>query len=151
MSGRIVVGIDGTEDSVPALRWAVAEGDLRGAEVEAVHAWAYVPVAAPADAGLVPLAWSESNEMLDASEHAAQSVASEQLESVLGPDHRVKVSIMQGEPASALLAAAEGADLLVVGNRGRGSLTQTLLGSTSAKVSDRATCPVVVVRSTRGD
>ena len=146
MSGKIVVGIDGTQTSVAALRWAVAEGALREAQVEAVHTWSYVPVAAPADAGLVPLAWSESSEMLDASEQAAQLVANEQLESVLGPDHGVAVTIVQGEPAAALLAAAEGADLLVVGNRGRGSLAQALLGSTSAKVSDRATCPVVVVR-----
>ena len=56
------------------------------------------------------------------------------------------VSVVQGEPAAVLLAAAEGADLLVVGNRGRGSLAQALLGSTSARVSDRAQCPVVVVR-----
>ena len=151
MSGKIVVGIDGTDDSTPALRWAAAEGELRGVEVEALHAWAYVPVAAPAGAGLVPLAWSESSDILDASEHAAQEVAREQLTSVLGPDHGVTVTLAHGEPAAALIAAAEGADLLVVGNRGRGSLAQALLGSTSAKVSDRAPCPVVVVRSTSGD
>jgi nucleotide-binding universal stress UspA family protein len=46
-----------------------------------------------------------------------------------------------------LLAAAETADLLVVGNRGRGSFAQALFGSISARVSDRAHCPVVVVHA----
>ncbi len=46
-----------------------------------------------------------------------------------------------------LLAAAQEADLLVVGNRGRGNLAAALLGSTSAKVADEAPCPVVVVRA----
>jgi nucleotide-binding universal stress UspA family protein len=46
-----------------------------------------------------------------------------------------------------LLEAAQDADLLVVGNRGRGNITAALLGSTSAKVADEAPCPVVVVRA----
>ena len=51
------------------------------------------------------------------------------------------VTVAQGDATDALLDACEGADLLVVGNRGRGSFTQALLGSTSGKVSDRAPAP----------
>ena len=54
---------------------------------------------------------------------------------------------MEGGSAEALVAAAADADLLVVGNRGRGNLAAALLGSTSAKVADEAPCPVVVVRA----
>jgi nucleotide-binding universal stress UspA family protein len=151
VAGRIVVGIDGSEDSAGALRWAVAEADLRGADVEAVHAWTLMPVAAPPDAGLVPLAWTESSEVLDASQRAAERVAHDELTAVLGAEHRVRLSVVLGEPAAALLEAAEDAELLVVGNRGRGSFAQTLFGSTSAKVSDRASCPVVIVRSPGND
>ena len=111
-----------------------------------IHAWSYVPIAAPPDAGLVSLGWTESAEVLEASGRAAERAAQDELAAVLGADHRVRVSVVQGEPAAALLAAAEDAELLVVGNRGRGSFAQALLGSTSAKVSDRAACPVVVVR-----
>ena len=99
-----------------------------------------------ADAGLVSLGWTESAEVFEASGRAAERAAQDELAAVLGADHRVRVSVVQGEPAAALLAAAEDAELLVVGNRGRGSFAQALLGSTSAKVSDRAACPVVVVR-----
>ena len=147
MAGRIVVGIDGSEHSAEALRWAVEEAELRGATVEAVHAWSYVPVATPADGGLVPMAWTESTEVFDATRRAAEQLAAEQVRRVLGDENDVVVTVAQGDATDALLDACEGADLLVVGNRGRGSFTQALLGSTSGKVSDRAPCPVVVVRA----
>jgi nucleotide-binding universal stress UspA family protein len=147
MAARIVVGIDGSEHSAEALRWAVEEARLRGATVEAVHAWSYVPVAMPADGGLVPIAWTESTEVFDATRGAAEQMAVEQVRSVVGDENDVVVTVVQGDATDALLDACEGADLLVVGNRGRGSFTQALLGSTSGKVSDRAPCPVVVVRA----
>jgi nucleotide-binding universal stress UspA family protein len=147
MAGRIVVGIDDTEHAAAALRWAVAEAELRNATVEAVHAWSYVPIPAPADAGMVPLAWSESTELRDAAQEAAERLAHDRVRDVVGDDARVRVSVVEGDPAGALVGAAEGADLLVVGNRGRGGMAQTLLGSTSARVSDVAPCPVVVVRA----
>jgi nucleotide-binding universal stress UspA family protein len=147
MAGRIVVGIDGSEHSAEALRWAVEEARLRGATVEAVHAWSYVPVATPADGGLVPMAWTDSTEVFDATRRAAEQLAAEQVRRVVGEDHDVVVIVSQGDATDALLDACDGADLLVVGNRGRGSFTQALLGSTSGKVSDRAPCPVVVVRA----
>jgi nucleotide-binding universal stress UspA family protein len=142
MAGRIVVGIDGSEHSSAALRWAVEEAKLRGATVEAVHAWAYVPVTTPADSGLVPVAWTDSIDALQ---------ASDQVRDVLGDDHDVTVSLVQDDAADALTHAAAGADLLVVGNRGRGALKEALLGSTSGRVADHAPCPVVVVRAPRSD
>ncbi|HET9288884.1 MAG TPA: universal stress protein [Gaiella sp.] len=147
MPGRIVVGIDGSEHAAAALRWAVEEAALRGATVEAVHAWSYVPVTTPADSGLVPMAWTESADVLEATQHAAERIASEQVRDVLGDDHGVTVSLVQGDATDALITAAEGADLLVVGNRGRGALAEALLGSTSGRIADHAPCPVVIVRA----
>lgn len=147
MTGRIIVGIDGTEHAAAALRWAVAEAGLRDATVEAVHAWTYVPMPTPADPGMVPLAWTENTDVRDATRETARRLAHTSVRDVVGEDERVQVTVVEGDPAAALVVAAEGADLLVVGNRGRGSLAQALLGSTSAKVSDVAPCPVVVVRA----
>ena len=70
---------------------------------------------------------------------------------VLGDDHDVTVSLVQDDAADALTHAAAGADLLVVGNRGRGALKEALLGSTSGRVADHAPCPVVVVRAPKSD
>ena len=147
MAGKIVVGIDGSAHAAEALRWAAEEAALREATLEAVHAWSYVPVATPADSGLVPMAWTDNVELLDATRQAAEDAAAAQVVEVLGPDAEVTISVVEGGPAEALLEAAKDADLLVVGNRGRGNLAAALLGSTSAKVADEAPCPVVVVRA----
>ena len=147
MGGRIVVGVDGSDEAAAALRWAVEEAKLRGAAVEAVHAWSYVPMTTAADSGLVPMAWTESAEMLEATQAAGARIAEQQVESVLGAGHDVAISLVQGDASEALLEAATGADLLVVGNRGRGALKGALLGSTSGRVADHAPCPVVIVRA----
>ncbi len=147
MAGRIVVGIDGSDESAAALRWAVEEAKLRDARVEAVRAWNYVPMTTTADSGLVPMSWTESTEMIDATHEAAMRAAEQQVESVLGTGHDVAVALVQGDASDALLESAMGADLLVVGNRGRGAFKEALLGSTSGRVADHAPCPVVVVRA----
>ncbi len=147
VAGRIVVGVDGSDESAAALRWAVEEARLRDARVEAVHAWSFVPMTTAADSGLVPMAWSDSSEMLEATHDAAARIAEEQVTGVLGAGHGVELSLVQGDASDALLEAAQGADLLVVGNRGRGALKEIFLGSTSGRVADHAPCPVVIVRA----
>ena len=110
-----------------------------------------MPVTTPADSGLVPMAWTDNMGLLDVTRQAAEEAAAAQVAEVLGPDHTATISVVEGGAAEALLAAAEDADLLVVGNRGRGNLAAALLGSTSAKLADEAPCPVVVVRAHAGE
>ena len=151
MARRIVVGIDGSPEAAAALRWALEEAELRGAEVEAVHAWAFTAPVTPADTGLVPMTWTDGADALDATREAAEHVAHDQVRAVAGDRASVDVTVVQGDAADALLARAENADLLVVGNRGRGNLAQVLFGSISARVSDKAHCPVVVVHASEAD
>jgi len=145
--GRIVVGIDGSEHAAAALRWAADEASLRSATLVAVHAWSFVPVTTPADSGLVPMAWTESIEVLDASRAAAETTAGDVVRRVLGAENDAVVKVVEGGTTSVLLEAAQDADLLVVGNQGRGNIASALLGSTSAEVADAAPCPVVIVRA----
>jgi nucleotide-binding universal stress UspA family protein len=147
MAGRIVVGIDGSPESAAALRWAAEEAKLREASVEAVHVWNYIPMTTAADSGLVPMSWTDSAEMVDATHDAASRAAAQEVEDVLGAGHGVTISLVQGDASEALLETAKGADLLVVGNRGRGAIKELLLGSTSGRVADHAPCPVVIVRA----
>lgn len=135
----IVVGVDTSDGARRALDWAVKEGELRGATVEAVHVWQF-PVFAATPLGTAPLdtgeleanARKQFDEVIDAVDAAA----------LVAPIVRTFVA---GHPASKLLDAADGADLLVVGTRGHGGFTGLLLGSTSQQVTHHAPCPVVIV------
>ena len=147
VAGKIVVGVDGSSHAAAALRWAAEEASLRSARLEVVHAWTFVPVTTPADSGLVPMAWTDNVELLDVTRQAAEEAAVAQVAEVLGPDNDATISVVEAGPAEALVDAAADAELLVVGNRGRGNFAAALLGSTSAKVADSAPCPVVVVRA----
>lgn len=142
-----MVGIDGSKHASAALRWAAEEAALRAATLEAVHAWSFVPAATPGDAGLVPMSWTDNMEILDATRDAAERSAADHVRVVLGDNHAARVTVTEGSASDVLLAAAADADLLVVGNQGRGNLASALLGSTSAKLADSAPCPVVIVRA----
>lgn len=142
MAGRIVVGVDGSGGSVHALRWAFVEAGLRDATVDAVHCWHYPYSASTEITGMA--AGVVSREDLE-------TVASEVLDVSL--DHAgpapagvtVNPNLVQGGAAFALLEAAVGADMLVVGSRGHGGFTGLLLGSVSQQIVHHAPCPVVVI------
>lgn len=137
--GRIVVGVDGSPGSRSALRWAVAEARLRGASVEVATAYSMSYVAMNPE-----LAYLEaSSEALVArvKEMQARLVAEEGT-----PELTIMQRVVPGPAAGALVQVAQGAELLVVGSRGRGRVRDLLLGSVSSYVAHHAPCPVVVVR-----
>lgn len=134
----IVVGVDGSEQSVAALRFAVGEAALRGAGVTAVYALEVPTVPWPGLTGLVGTALEEANHVLGrAIDRAFAGVLAEV------PLER---EVVEKSPAAALLEAAAGGDLLVVGSRGRGGFAGLLLGSVSLQCALHATCPVAIVR-----
>jgi nucleotide-binding universal stress UspA family protein len=139
--GRIVVGVDGSEHSRRALRWALEEAELRGATLQAVAAWSY-PYMVGADA-VVTSAMVDPRELQAT---AAQSLE-EAIEACATPAQRQSIerTVVEDRPARALLDAARDADLLVVGSRGRGGFKGLLLGSVSSQCVHHAPCPVVVV------
>jgi nucleotide-binding universal stress UspA family protein len=137
--GRIVVGVDGSETSKQALRWAVHQAELTGDTLEAITTW-HIPSAAYG--APVPLPTGYDFQQM------SQQTLDDAVHEVLGDDPAVKASTMvtEGQAAHTLLEAAKGADLLVVGSRGHGSLTGMLLGSVSEHCVAHSPCPVVVVR-----
>ncbi|HET7486708.1 MAG TPA: universal stress protein [Acidimicrobiales bacterium] len=135
---RIVVGIDRSPEAVAALRWAYEEARVRGAVLEVVHAWRLPFAGDPA--GLA----AEPRSFLGAATHLLSSVVDGELSD--HPGVEVVQTLVNGDPAAALIAKGEGADLVVVGSRGHGGFTGLLLGSVSHKVADHAPCPVAIVR-----
>lgn len=140
--GRIVVGVDGSEPSLQALRWAVRQAALTGAELEAVIAWEMSPAYGWGGLPALP-------EDFDL-EAATARVLEEAVETALTPEQAATVTrrTVLGNAAQAVLDRGEGAELIVVGVRGHGTFRATLLGSVSHTVTLHATCPVVVVRGT---
>lgn len=135
----IVVGLDGSDGAADALRWAVAEGAIRGWAVEAVLAW-----------GFLDQHHASGGERFDPdySSKDANDALARYVEVAVGEQAAASVEqrIVADLPARALLGAAENAALLVVGARGLGGFRGLLLGSVSQKCLHEATCPVAVIR-----
>jgi nucleotide-binding universal stress UspA family protein len=136
-ASRIVVGVDGFESSAAALRWAIHQATLTGAVVEAVTAWHIPP-----NSGLVAV-----TDMPDYQDDARVILTEAIAETcMLDPDVEVRPRVVEGRAGPVLAEAAEGADLLVVGNRGHGGLAEALLGSVGQYCVHHAPCPVVIMR-----
>ena len=136
----VVVGVDGSPASSAALELAADEARLRHARLRVVGAWSFPTFAAGT---YVPAGAYE-----DFPEQLAAAVAAQIVE-VLGasPDIPVEQVVEEGPAARVILDAAKGAELVVVGSRGRGGFSGLLLGSVSTQVVHHAHCPVLVARS----
>jgi len=136
--GRIVVGVDGSSSSRNALRWAVGEAEQTGADVQVVMTWhnPYPDLWVPhGPSGTEPL-------------ELIRRVLERIVKEVLGDSPAVPVEALalEGPAARVLVETAQGADLLVVGNRGLSGFMEVLLGSVTLHCVSHAPCPVVVVR-----
>ena len=137
----IIVGIDGSDHSRRALEWAVQEAAIR-------HAPLTVLVVQPAIAGYTGTAVAYPGDAALADQ--ARKTAQEETDQVVaglggsGPES-VTVQSAIGIPAAVLIAASQGADLVVVGSRGNGGFKELVLGSVSTQVTHHAHCPVVVI------
>lgn len=149
MSKAIVVGVDGSDASREALRWAADEARLRSASLVAVHAWSFVPAQPIGDPGMLAMPAGDLAGQLGAESEAAHAALEAAVLDALGaePDIEVEQKLVEGEAGDALVAASESADLVVVGSHGRSGLKAALLGSVSRHVASHAACPVVVVKT----
>ncbi|MDQ2726919.1 MAG: universal stress protein [Actinomycetota bacterium] len=135
----IVVGIDGSDASRDALRWAARQAELTGASLRAVMTW-HMPAAAYGTPMPVPVDMDLPGE----SRRALDRVIADSLDGTAA--FKVSSTVVEGHPAVELLRAARAAELLVVGSRGHGAFAGMLLGSVSEHCVSHAPCPVVVVR-----
>lgn len=138
-----VVGVDGSANSRAALDWAIGHVHQQGGGVvRAVMSWSYPPMAAagyPLGGGLPP-----AEAMSEATDAALEELVAG---IVLTDDVVIEPVVREGAAASAVIAEAEGADVVVVGKRGHGGFLGLLLGSVATQVANHAPCPVVIVPS----
>ncbi|MEY9490931.1 nucleotide-binding universal stress UspA family protein [Streptomyces calvus] len=135
----LVVGVDGSDDSLSAVDWAVDEAARHGLPLRLIHASLWERYE-----GLVPSGTLERSSEQVMAEHIVASAA--ERARLRNPDVKVSTDILPKEAADALLHEGNNASALVTGPRGRGELKGLLLGSVSLAVAARAHCPVIVVR-----
>ena len=140
-SFRIIVGVDGSDQSKAAMDWAIEESRRRKGEVPAVTAWSF-----PYVSDAMGTAWDYEIFQKD-----AQAILEAELERVKDQGVTVTGRIVEGNPASALIDASKDADLVAVGSRGHGGFTGMLLGSVSHQTIHHAHCPVLVIREPDAD
>ena len=135
----VIVGADGSRESLRAVEWAAREAALRGTSLRIV---AVPPLprrmtVTPATPGTVSDVVEQS--MSEALAAAAQQAAAQQ------PGLTIETHLVAGAPAEVLAGAAEDAALVVLGSRGAGGFSALVLGSVSEECVHRASCPVTVV------
>jgi nucleotide-binding universal stress UspA family protein len=148
VNGVIVVGVEGSETSHEALRWAAQEARLRSARLVAVYAWTFIPPQPIGDPGMLAVPAGDLPGQLDAESEAARVALDDAVEVILGAESGIEVErkLVERDPGEALVAESEDADLVVVGSHGRTGFRAALLGSVSRHVVDHSKCPVVVVK-----
>ena len=148
--GRIVVGVDGSEGSRAALRWALRQADGQDATVEAVTVFSCPAPGALLAMEAMPIPQVNVDELRrEAEELLGTTVAQVQEEVDVHPE--VVEAVLEGPVARRLIERADGADLLVVGSRGLGGFRGLLLGSVGHQVVSHAPCPVVVLPHVEDD
>jgi len=134
-AARIVVGVDGSEGSKAALRWAARQADLTGATLVAIVTWQF-----PAFYGWVP----EDVDFAELARRGLDEALGEVF--VAGRPATLETRVVEGFAAQVLVAASADAELLVVGSRGYGGVADALLGSVSTYCIHHAHGPVTIIR-----
>lgn len=138
----IIVGVDGSPESKVAVDWAARDAALRGAALKLVHV--LVPPAVmtfpevPMPPGYLQWQEDEGRKLLEA---ARETVT----EAVRGASVEVSTDMLSGPSVPVLAEESAGAQMIVVGSRGRGALARGLLGSISTGLAHRAHCPVAII------
>lgn len=139
---RVVVGVDGSEQSIDALRWAARFAAGTGARIDVLTTWEpragmtgpFIATAGGANVG---------------PEQTAQAMLSHAVDEAYGRDRPPNVTMhaRQGAAAHILTEESETAQLLVIGSRGLSEVAGLLLGSVSAHLAEKAQCPVLIMHA----
>ncbi|MGI0019573.1 MAG: universal stress protein [Nitrososphaera sp.] len=141
MPSKILVPVDGSANSKRALEKAVTMAKDSSSSVTALYVMEKPPTV-----------YIESQKVLDDAmakyKKEADAVLDEYEALATGRGVKIEAVMAQGEPATTIVNYTEkgGFDMIVMGSRGRGKITEAVLGSVSSKVLKDAKCPVVIVK-----
>lgn len=158
--GHVVVGVDGSEESGAALAWAANYAGERDATLHVVNVYRVSDEANPHDVGgaggesgvsfqgqtaQLAAGWREEHDRF-AQQQAEARIQRMVTDAGIDPSKVVAVAVEGRKPARALIEAAQDADMLVLGSRGRGGFAGLVLGSVSQQLAGYAPCPLLILR-----
>lgn len=131
----IIVGVDGSEQSIEALRYGAKLAAAFGSPLNVVITWDF-PVTLDS---YYPVNWSPEND--------AQTILDETIDTAFGDarPEKITTAVLHGAAARSLIEASKDAGMLVLGSRGRGGFVGLMLGSVSSSCAAHAHCPVVII------
>jgi nucleotide-binding universal stress UspA family protein len=139
-TGEILLAVDGSPHSDPAVGFAFEEAALRGAMLTALHTWTHPKPAAPGD--MLPLVYDLPELEAEEARVLTEALAGWHAKY---PDVTVRRRLVRARTRPTLIEETSRAQLAVVGTRGHGGFTGMLLGSVSQAALHHADCPVVIV------
>lgn len=139
-SNRIVVGVDGSQSSVAALRYAARMAKALREPLHVVTTWTAPPIDP-----YMAIEWSPA-------EYARETL-DETIDQAFGekPPHDLTRDVLLGSAARTLIGLSDSASMLVLGSRGHGGFVGLLLGSVSAACAEHAHCPVLIVHTKKAN
>ncbi|XAS76722.1 universal stress protein [Dermatophilaceae bacterium Sec6.4] len=138
-TGRIVVGVDGSEPSKQALRWAAFVASTTGSSIDAVATWRLNGFTAGPRLMDNPASFDRSGEVAKMLDETIAEVFADT------PPAALNRVVQEGNAATVLVEASRDAGMLIVGSRGRGGFVGLMLGSVSTACSAHSKCPVMVI------
>ena len=139
---RVVVGVNGSPSSRAALRWAVNHAALNGGTVDAVMARQVPETDVIGGFGRTPAEVDDEKVIADDAQRSLDAIISEEVKA--DDRSRVRARVFRGHPATALVEASDGAELVAVGQRGLGGFTGVLLGFVGDYLVHHANSPVLI-------
>ena len=142
--GIMVVGVDGSPSSMAAFHWAGKNALALNLRIKAICAWNTINFAAE----MISIGFGSSGftDMTNP-EEIAKKILEASTGEVFATSRPLDLELIssEGNPTEVLLEASKGAQMLVLGSRGHGSLVDLILGSVSDACCAKAKCPVLVV------
>lgn len=141
MPSKILVPVDGSENAKRALEKAVAMAKESSSAVTVIYVMEKPPTVYVQSQKVLDDAMAQYKKDADAVLDECEALAASQ-------GLKIEAVTAQGEPAGTIVGYAEKGefDMIVMGSRGRGKITEAVLGSVSSKVLKDAKCPVVIVK-----
>jgi nucleotide-binding universal stress UspA family protein len=142
----VVVGVDGSDGSITAVRWAASHARATGARLRLIHAAresVSATIALPVPVSFTGAAPPRGRRARPGKRVVALAVAEARM---FAPNVEVSGGVQHGSAADVLVDASAGASLLVVGSRGLSRLSRSLTGSVGIQVTAQAHCPTAVIR-----